>query len=118
MNHIGELNEQHLNAALKAWFAGPDYRVEASVSEYSHRSTYGSRQKQPNRQTTWATAAENDDLRTVFPKTHNRMDNLVLFSLLKNPLIHRGQRKKHHLPNDGASIKKELDGQFMITSWA
>jgi len=31
MNHIGELNEQPLHAALKAWYAGPDDRVEASV---------------------------------------------------------------------------------------
>jgi len=31
MNHIGELNEQPLHAALKAWCAGPDDRVEASV---------------------------------------------------------------------------------------
>jgi hypothetical protein len=31
MNHIGELNGQPLHAALKAWYAGPDDRVEASV---------------------------------------------------------------------------------------
>jgi hypothetical protein len=31
MNHIGELNEQPLHAALKAWYARPDDRVEASV---------------------------------------------------------------------------------------
>jgi len=31
MNHIGELKEQHLHAALKAWYAGPDVRVEASI---------------------------------------------------------------------------------------
>ena len=31
MNHIGELNEQPLHAALKAWYAGPDDQVEVSV---------------------------------------------------------------------------------------
>ena len=31
MNHIGELNEQPLHASLKAWYAGPDDRVEVSV---------------------------------------------------------------------------------------
>jgi len=93
MNHIGELNEQPLHPALKACFAGPDYRVEVSVSENPHWSTYGSRQKQPNRKTTWATAAENDDLCTVLPKTHNRMDNLVFFNLLKIP-VHSPRAKK------------------------
>ena len=31
MNHIGELNEQPLHAALKAWYAGPGDQIEASV---------------------------------------------------------------------------------------
>ena len=31
MNQIGELNEQPLHAALKAWYARPDDRVEVSV---------------------------------------------------------------------------------------
>ncbi|MBU0511981.1 MAG: type I restriction-modification system subunit M [Chloroflexi bacterium] len=31
-----------------------------------------------------AIEAENDDLRDVLPKTYNRLDNLVLFNLLKN----------------------------------
>jgi hypothetical protein len=34
MNHIGELNEQPLHAALKAWYAGPDVQVEVSVGGY------------------------------------------------------------------------------------
>ena len=36
MNHIGELNEQPLHAALKAWYAGPDDRVEVSVDGGQH----------------------------------------------------------------------------------
>jgi len=34
MNKIGELNEQPLHAALKAWYAKPDDRVEVSVDGY------------------------------------------------------------------------------------
>jgi hypothetical protein len=34
MNNIGELNEQPLHAALKAWYAGPDDQVEVSIDGY------------------------------------------------------------------------------------
>jgi hypothetical protein len=34
MNHIGELNEQPLHAALKAWYARPGDRVEVPVDGY------------------------------------------------------------------------------------
>jgi hypothetical protein len=34
MNKIGELNEQPLHAALKAWYAGPDDQVEVSIDGY------------------------------------------------------------------------------------
>jgi hypothetical protein len=33
-NHIGELNEKSLHAALKAWYAQPDDRLEVSVDGY------------------------------------------------------------------------------------
>jgi len=34
MHKIGELNEQPLHAALKAWYAGPDDQVEVSIDGY------------------------------------------------------------------------------------
>ncbi len=36
MNHIGELNEQPLLTALKAWNAEPDDQVEVSIDD-GHR---------------------------------------------------------------------------------
>ncbi|MBL7164408.1 MAG: hypothetical protein ISS57_17615 [Anaerolineales bacterium] len=41
-----------------------------------------------------ATAAKNDDLRDVLPKTYNRLDNLVLFNLLKNSVYSARAKKK------------------------